>query len=50
MNDKDNELYRIVWTQQYLTWYNEVDTMAEAMVESSDMAEAREVLARIMAL
>jgi hypothetical protein len=41
--------YRIVWTQEYLNWYNYVDTMAEAMVESSDMKEAREVLARIMA-
>jgi hypothetical protein len=42
--------YRITWTQQYLNWYNYVDTMAEAMIESSDMTEARAVLARIMAL
>lgn len=48
MDEKHNELYRIVWTQQYLAWYNQVDTIAEAMVESSDMAEARAVLARIM--
>jgi len=42
--------YRITWTQPYLEWYNYVDTVAEAMVESSDMKEAREVLARIMTL
>jgi hypothetical protein len=44
------KLYNVRWTQQYLSWYNHVDSMAEAMVESSDMTEARAVLARIMAL
>ena len=55
MNDKNNELYHISWTQAYDSWVkNEQLTTAEEMVETglllSDYAEAREVLARIMAL
>ena len=41
--NKDNELYRIVWTQIYETW------PVEPEPEIVDLTEAREVLARIMA-
>ena len=52
--NNDRELYRIVWTQAYDAWAkNELLTDAEEMVEIglqfSDFAEARAVLARIMA-
>jgi hypothetical protein len=48
MNDKDFFIqYNINWKQEYLNWYNFVDTMAEAMIESSDMKEANEVINRI---
>ncbi len=48
MNDKDFfTQYNINWKQEYLNWYNFVDTMSEAMLESSDMLEAKEVIARI---
>jgi hypothetical protein len=43
MNDKDNELYRIVWTQTYEAW------PVEQEPELEDLTLAREVLARIMA-
>ena len=43
MNDKDNELYRIVWTQVYEAWPE------SKQEEAMDLTEAREVLARIMA-
>jgi len=46
---RDEKLYTVGWTQEYLNWYNYVDTVAEAMVESSEMREAQEVIARIMA-
>ena len=41
--NKDNELYRIVWTQVYETW------TVEQEPEIVDLTQAREVLARIMA-
>lgn len=44
MNDKDNELYRIVWTQVYESWPEPDPTQEEVL----DLTEARAVLARIM--
>ena len=41
--NKDNELYRIVWTQTYEAW------PVEAEEEIVDLTLAQEVLARIMA-
>ncbi len=41
--NKDNELYRIVWTQVYEAWSEPEEPVIE------DLTEAREVLARIMA-
>ena len=41
--NRDNELYRIVWTQIYETWPVETEPEVE------DLTEAQEVLARIMA-
>lgn len=40
--NKDNELYRIVWTQTYDAW------PVEAEEEIVDLTLAQEVLARIM--
>ena len=40
--NKDNELYRIVWTQTYASW------PVEQEPEIVDLTQAREVLARIM--
>jgi hypothetical protein len=40
--NKDNELYRIVWTQAYDSW------PVEAEPEIVDLTQAQEVLARIM--
>ena len=40
--NKDNELYRIVWTQTYEAW------PVEQEPEIVDLTQAREVLARIM--
>ena len=45
MNNKDNELYRIVWTQTYETW---PAPEPKAEPELGDLTLAREVLARIM--
>ena len=44
--NRDNELYRVVWTQVYETW-----PLPNSKVEPeiTDLTEAREVLARIMA-
>jgi hypothetical protein len=48
MNDKEFFIqYNINWKQEYLNWYNFIDTMSEAMLESSDMLEAKEVINRI---
>ncbi len=47
MNDKDNELYRIVWTQVYETWPEPEDSQEESNL--MDLTEARAVLAQIMA-
>lgn len=48
MNDKEFFLqYNIKWKQEYQNWYSFVDTMTEAMLESSDMLEAKEVINRI---
>lgn len=48
MNDKEFfVLYNINWKQEYLNWYNFVDTVAEAMIESSDMKEAKDLIAKI---
>ena len=44
MNDKNNELYRVVWTQVYETW-----PQPKPEPEITDLTEARAVLARIMA-
>ena len=41
--NKDNELYRVVWTQVYEHWGEEQEP------EIVDLTQAREVLARIMA-
>ena len=46
MNDKDNELYRIVWTQVYESWPEPESKQEEVL----DLTEARAVLARIMSL
>ena len=45
--NRDNELYRIVWTQVYESW--PVEPTVEQEPEIVDLTEAREVLARIMA-
>jgi hypothetical protein len=48
MNDKEFfTQYRINWKQEYHNWYSFVDTITEAMLESSDMAEANELIERI---
>lgn len=48
MNNKDFFLqYNINWKQEYQTWYSFVDKMTEALLESSDMTEAKEVIARV---
>ena len=47
MNDKDNELYRIVWTQVYEAWPKPEEPQEESNL--MDLTLAREVLARIMA-
>jgi hypothetical protein len=49
MNDK-NFSYSINWKQEYLNWYNFVDTISEALIESSDMREANELIKRIKSL
>jgi hypothetical protein len=41
--NKDNELYRIVWTQVYETWSEPEEP------EIVDLTLAREVLAKVMA-
>ena len=43
--NKDNQLYKIVWTQTYQSW-PEPEIKQEPELE--DLAQAREVLARIM--
>ena len=51
MNDKEFPTnYSIQWRQEYLNWYNYVDTIAESMIESSDMTEAKKVIDRIKAM
>jgi mannitol/fructose-specific phosphotransferase system IIA component (Ntr-type) len=48
MNDKDFfTQYNISWKQEYRNWYSFIDTMTEALLESSDMTEAKEVIARV---
>jgi hypothetical protein len=49
MNDK-NFSYSINWKQEYRNWYNFSDIMAEALIESSDMREANELIKRIKSL
>ena len=44
--NRDNELYRVVWTQVYNTW---AEPKPKPEPEITDLTEAREVLARIMA-
>jgi hypothetical protein len=46
--NKNNQLYKIVWTQPYISWAK-YETAQEQEVETQDLAQAREVLARIMA-
>ena len=46
MNDK-NFSYSISWKQEYQNWHSFVDNMTESLLESSDMAEAKEVIARV---
>jgi len=43
MNNKETQLYCIVWTQTYEAW------PVEQEPEIADLTQAREVLARIMA-
>ena len=45
--NRDNELYRIVWTQVYDSWPAEPAVEQEPEIE--DLTQAQEVLARIMA-
>jgi len=45
--NKDNQLYKIVWTQTYESW-PEPEIKSEP--ELADLTEAQEVLARIMSL
>ena len=48
MTDKEFFLqYNINWKQEYQNWYSFGDTMTEALLESSDMTEAKEVIARV---
>lgn len=48
MNDKEFfTQYSINWKQEYQNWYSFVDTMTEAMLESSNMAEAKQLIERI---
>lgn len=50
MNDKDkpsNELYKIVWTQEYPNWQTSVDELDELMLEYSEYREANELINRI---
>ena len=42
------KLYSISWTQPYISWAK-YETAQEQEVETEDLAQAREVLARIMA-
>ena len=45
--NRDNELYRIVWTQTYESW--PVEPAVEQEPEIVDLTQAQEVLAGIMA-
>lgn len=48
MKDEDFFIqYNINWKQEYQNWYEFVDTMTEALLESSDMSEAKAVIARV---
>lgn len=48
MNDKKHELYKISWTQEYdITSLPEL--MDELALELSELAEAKEVIAKIKA-
>jgi len=48
MNEKDLYInYTINWQQDYLNWGEFVDTMTECMLQSSDMKEAKEVIAKV---
>lgn len=47
MNDK-KQLYKIEWMQDYIDWEKFVECIIERNLESSDMAEAKEVIANIM--
>ena len=42
--------YKINWTQNYDTWAQYSQKLLEVQVDTSELKEAREVLARIMAL
>jgi hypothetical protein len=44
--NRDNELYRIVWTQPYVSWPEPEEPQEESNL--LDLTLAREVLARIM--
>jgi len=48
MNDKDLYInYKTNWQQEYLNWGEFVDTMHECMLQSSDMKEAMEIIAKV---
>jgi hypothetical protein len=44
--NKETQLYKIVWTQPYMSWPTPEPTQEPEIV---DFTQAREVLARIMA-
>ena len=48
--DEKKQLYTIAWTQTYPEWMALQEAITEMHVENSDLEEARDVIACIMAL
>lgn len=40
-------MYKVAWRQNYPLWNNFIDTNIERMLQSSNMKEAMEVIARV---
>lgn len=50
MDDKKQELFHIKWTQDYAGWESLRDDLTETLLECSDMAEAKAVIAHVQHL